>query len=135
MSTKSDAVTAQSVPMSNETRGKALRERRIARGIKSVRKFAEVTGVSRDAVTAAEEGTASAGTYERLEAWLDSFDEETGHDVAEPPGPVRFRLSGNFGVEVVVEGPVENIAELEASVARLIQRMGEAQQSQNGDSQ
>ena len=111
--------------MSDETRGHAIKDRRMRRGIKSRRAFADATGVSREAITAAEEGRASEGTYDRLEAWLDAFDAETGNDVPEAPGPVRFRLSGNFGVEVIVEGPVENITELEASVERLIRHMGD----------
>lgn len=90
-----------------------------------MRQFADASGVSREAITAAEAGNASEGTYQRLEAWLDAFDEETGHDLPEPPGPVRFRLTGNFGVEVIVEGPVENISELEESVERLIRHMGD----------
>lgn len=110
--------------MSDEARGQAIKERRLRLGFKSVRAFAEASGVSRDAVTAAEEGTASTGTYDRLEAWLDAFDEETGNDEPEPAGKVRFSVKGNFGVAMTVEGPVENLEELEEVVARMIERMG-----------
>lgn len=125
MRTKTTGHAQESLPMSDETRGHSIKERRLALGIKSVREFATASGVSREAVTAAEEGRASAGTYERLEAWLDAFDEEVGNDVPEPPGPVRFVVNGNFGVNVIVEGPVESIAELEASVERLIRHMND----------
>lgn len=124
--------------MSDEARGQAIKERRLRRGLKSVRAFAEASGVSRDAVTAAEEGTASTGTYERLEAWLDAFDEETGNDEPEPGGKVSFSVKGNFGVAVTVEGPVENLDELEEVVARLIERVGnngETNGERNGTSE
>ena len=113
--------------MSAETRGHAIKERRLRHGIKSVRQFAERSGVSRDAVTAAEAGLASPDTYDRLEAWLTAFEEETGTDVPQDPGVVTFRITGNLGVQVAVSGPVENLAELEAAVERLIRGMGEQQ--------
>lgn len=117
------SIGAESVPMSDETRGHAIKRRRLAHGISSVRKFAELTNVSRDAVTAAEAGDASDATYERLESWLDRFDEETGSDDIPGDDMVEFRLSGNFGVDVVVKGPVTNLAELENSVEKLLRRM------------
>lgn len=109
--------------MSDETRGHAIKKRRLEHGIKSVRKFAEQTGVSREAITAAEEGSASDATYERLESWLDGFDEETGSDDVIRDDAVEFRLSGNFGVDVVVKGPVANLSELERSVGNLLREM------------
>jgi transcriptional regulator with XRE-family HTH domain len=136
--------------MSDETRGHAIRARRLGHGIKSVRAFAEASGVSRVAVTAAEAGEASTGTYDRLEAWLDRLEErdsatgegirrmsptkteralagaepETGisaHSPAQDTAPhiVVVRLKNHAG-EVVVEGPVEDIATLEAAAQRLI---------------
>lgn len=117
---------ADLMPMTDETRGHAIKRRRLALGIKSVRQVATKSGVSREAVTAAESGTASNETYDRLEAWLDTFEEETGHDVEpDDQGVVTFRLSGSFGVDVALSGPVENLAELEASVRRLIREMGD----------
>lgn len=120
---------AQSVPMSDETRGHAIKARRLAYGIKSERAFSEATKVDRRAIARAEAGEASEGTYERLEAWLDAFGEETGADEPENPHVVTFKLSGNFGVDVAVSGPVENLSDLEATVQRLIREMGQQRQS------
>ena len=111
--------------MSNETRGQAIRARRLRHGIKSVRQLAEQSGVSRVAVTAAEEGRASDETYDRLEAWLDRFEEETGANVkpaAAAPGPHMVTIRGTRGgdVDVVVEGPIEDIDALAAVVERLL---------------
>lgn len=110
--------------MSDEQgRGAAIKRRRLALGIKSVREFAAQSGVSREAITAVESGASSASeqTYARLEAWLDGFEEETGHDDSDEL--VEYRLSGDFGVSIVVKGPIGNMAELEGSAARLLREM------------
>jgi transcriptional regulator with XRE-family HTH domain len=114
----------QSLPMSNETRGHAIRARRLAHGIKSVRQLADRSGVSREAITAAEAGQASAQTYERLEAWFDAFEEETGSDEANEPHIIVVRLKNDLG-EVAVEGPVDDLAELEAAARRLLRGLRE----------
>lgn len=62
-------------------------------------------------------------TYTRIENWLDNFEAETGIDEATEDEFVEFRLSGNFGVDVVVKGPVSNLSELEESVSRLLEQM------------
>lgn len=59
-------------------RGANIARRRALHGINSVRELAKRTGLSRDAITAAEGGAASINTYLRLEAWLDEFDQQTG---------------------------------------------------------
>lgn len=125
---------ADSVPMSKETRGHSIKARRLALGIKSVRELAKESGLAREAVTAAEAGTASVGTYDRLEAWLDAFEEEAGVDEVPDPRVVTFRLSGNFGVDVALSGPVDNLAELEATVQRLIRGMEEAPKTDESQS-
>lgn len=125
---------AQSLPMSDEDRGHAIKARRLAHGIKSERAFSEETGVDRRAIARAEAGQGSEATYERLEAWLEKFEEEIGLNAPPAhaePGAVTFHLSGNFGVEVSVSGPVENLAELEATVQRMIQAMGQQQADPN----
>lgn len=109
--------------VSDERRGDAIRNRRLAHGIRSVREFAEASGVSRNAVTAAEEGRASEGTYLRLEAWLDAFDHETGSDV--PPSSnhaetIEFVVEGDFGVKVTVRGPITNREDLQAAAAEIV---------------
>jgi transcriptional regulator with XRE-family HTH domain len=106
--------------VTDESRGHEVKQRRLRHGIKSLREFAEKSGISREAVTAAENGTASDATYERIHAWFDRFEEEVGDDGPSEPGVVEFRIAGNFGVDVIVKGPVSNIAELEAAVERLI---------------
>lgn len=112
---------AESTPVSNETRGHAIKARRLAHGIKSARAFAQATKVDREAIARAEDGLGSEQTYERLEAWLDRFEEETGSDEPSDPQLVTFRLTGVYGVrDVVISGPVENIAELQTAVENLL---------------
>jgi hypothetical protein len=36
---------------------------------------------------------------------------------------VEFRVSGNFGVDVVLKGPVDDLPAMEAAVNRLVERM------------
>ena len=105
-----------------ETRGEAIRRRRMSHGIRSVREFAEQTGLARETVTRAEHGEASEGTYQRLEAWLDAFEHEIGADEpAEGPSieQITFTVEGDFGVKVTVQGPIRDRAELEESVAKI----------------
>lgn len=107
-------------------RGQRIKRRRLAVGIKSLREFAKATGVARNAITAAEDGHGSKGTYERLEAWLDDFDEETGADVPDVASGriVTFEVQGIYGVgKVSVAGPVEDAAELEERFARIVDRL------------
>lgn len=105
--------------MDNGQRGAAIKRRRLAIGIKSLREFAEATGVDRAALTKAEAGQGSTATYERVEAWLDRHEEETGHD--EPAEPLRFTLHDVFGVgEIIVEGPADHPDELVQAVAKLL---------------
>lgn len=92
-------------------------------GIKSLREFSRATGVARNAITAAEDGHGSEGTYQRLEAWLDRFDEETGQDA--PPFQVEqltFVVEGK-GVTVTVKGPIADREALKRDVADLIQQL------------
>jgi transcriptional regulator with XRE-family HTH domain len=109
--------------VTNETRGKAIKRRRLHHGIKSLREFSERSGVSREALTAAENDEASEATYERVEAWLDRFDEEVGeHDMsaATDVDVIEFRISGNFGVDVIVKGPASHMDEIESAVEKLV---------------
>lgn len=108
--------------VSNENPGDRIRRRRTALGM-TVKALAEKAGVDRGRLADIERGAqAREATIGAIEAALDDFESETGHD--EPgEGLVTFRLSGNFGVDVVVQGPVGNLDELERSVARLVQSM------------
>ena len=105
--------------MSDETRGHAIKTRRLALGIKSLREFAEASGISREAVTAAEKGLATGATYDRAEAWLSRMEEATGHD--EPMAePIRLTFHDVFGIgEIIAEGPADKPDELIAAVAKL----------------
>lgn len=115
-----DTIAAGSTPMSNETRGHGIKRRRLALGIKSVREFAEASGIDREALGKAERGQGSAGTYDRAESWLASKEEELGHD--EPPAePLRFTFHDVYGIgELIVEGPVDHPDELVASITKLL---------------
>lgn len=104
--------------------GKAIKARRVALGV-TVKALAEKAGVDRGRLAAIEDGAAArASTIGAIEAALSRLEEEmSGPYDQEQHGLVTFRMSGDFGVDVVVQGPVENLAELEQSVDRLIQRM------------
>ena len=118
-------------PNSKE-RGEALRRRRLALGIKSVRELHERSTVSREAITAAEAGAASAATFERLEVFLDSSEPETGGRVGEP-SQIEFTVEGDLGVRIVVRGPVTDAETLERSVARLVRTIREQASRDAGD--
>ena len=69
-------------------------------------------------------GSRALGKIERV---LDELDEEAGIGVQKADAPngngglVKFTISGVYGAaEVIVEGPVENMAELQAAVDRLL---------------
>lgn len=107
--------------------GENIRRRRTSLGV-TVRALAERAGVDRGRLSAIEDGaSARASTVGAIERALSDLEEEMGgpYDTAESTseGLVKYRLKGNFGVDVVVEGPVANIDELEAAVERLIKRM------------
>lgn len=92
--------------------------------------------VSREAIDAAEAGTASEVTYARLEAWFDAFEEEVGVDAPPPqagdPHMVTIRGTRGGDIDVVVSGPIENIEQLAATVERLL-RNTEERKSQAED--
>lgn len=106
-------------------RGQAIKRRRLAAGIKSLREFGRETGVSRGTVIRAEDGFASDGTYERLESWLDRFEEETGDDVPTTPEPEQMEVTieGDLGprvTRITTKYPVDNPELLERIVAAVI---------------
>ena len=121
-------------PVTNESRGEAIKRRRLHHGIKSLREFSAKSGVSREAITAAEDDAASPETYDRLEVWLDRYEEEIGeHDVsaATDIDVIEFRIAGNFGVDVVVKGPASRIEEIEAAVEKLVRAAQASQRREN----
>lgn len=108
-------------------RGDAIKSRLAAIGI-SQRAFADKADIDRKTLSNAIDGdpTVRLRNLERIEAALFDLEQEMGMDDDDPaksPGVVEFKVTGNFGVDVVVAGPVENLMELEAAVARLIETM------------
>lgn len=118
----------------SSSRGERIKARRLALGIKSVREFAEASGISRDALGPAENGRASSGTYERAEAWLDRMEAETGHDEPVESStsrePIRLTFHDVFGIgEIIAEGPSDRPDELVATVSRLLEEIRGQQKS------
>lgn len=89
-------------------------------------------GVSRGRLAEIEAGTVPGlpETIGKLEAALDKFEQETAGPY-DDGGMVTYRLSGSFGVDVTLQGPVSNLAELEEAVARLLAQMQQAPKSTN----
>jgi transcriptional regulator with XRE-family HTH domain len=110
-----------SSPVNGEwERGQAIKRRRLAAGIKSLREFSKATGVARAAITAAEDGHGSKGTYERLEAWLDEFDDATGDDVHGLLGIEQMTLTvEGQEITVTVRGPITDREGLKRDAADL----------------
>ena len=111
--------------------GDRFRERRERLGY-TQEQIAELAGIkSYETVSAVEHGKASPRSRRSVDAALSQLEEEAFGSRAEvddqqpAPAPqlMEFEVTGDFGVRVVVKGPVENAAELEASVARLIRDM------------
>ena len=122
-------MTAQPTP--NEARGAEIEARMKADGIKLARLARLAGGISRTTVYAAFRGEASDETMTALEEALDYAAENPG-DVPEQAGAVQkvgdqmveFEVNIDaIGVRVVVRGPIENAAMLEAEAAKLIRDM------------
>lgn len=112
--------------MSAGERGASIRARRMSHGMKGT-DLAQISGVSRQTIARAEKGdpTVEELTYARLEKALSDFEEEIGLDSPRPfeqaTNLVRFTIHGVYGAaEVIVEGPVENMPELQAAVDKLL---------------
>lgn len=113
------------VLVSNEHEGEAIRAERQELGL-TVKALADRAGVDRGRLAKIEAGEPYRdSTLGAIRRALTEFREEISGPYDESRGEhtVTFRMSGNFGVDVTVSGPVENLAELEASVGRLLQRM------------
>lgn len=130
--------------MSDETRGHALRRRRLELGIKSQRGlvyFAEEQGleISRSAIRAAEKGEASKETYARYEVILDRlaqirqaaeergeldtledvYDEDES-DVSIRGDMVEIHAKVGGDVDIIAKAPVASMSELKDAIADLI---------------
>lgn len=100
--------------------------------------LAEESGVDRDTLSKIEKGGPSRGsTIGMINSTLDRLEHEMGMDLpaaaSDLPaeGLVEFSVSGNFGVSVIVKGPIKDIAELQAAAARLVEQMQAEQRSKN----
>ncbi len=83
--------------------------------------MAAEAGVNRDTVSAIEKGRGSAVSRRKIDEALTRLEAaQAPTPPASAPKLIEFQVTGDFGVRVVVKGPMENAAELEASVARLI---------------
>jgi transcriptional regulator with XRE-family HTH domain len=112
----------------NAERGKEIKRRRVALGM-NVKALAERAGIDRGRLSKLEAGDPSVRetTIGAVEAALTRLEVEMGYDtpaaVSVTDDLIEFRVSGNFGVDVVVKGPVRDMDALERSVERLIRRM------------
>jgi len=70
MSTQARRNRALLPPMGDESRGEAIKRRRLALGIATPSQFATAVGKDRETIARAEAGAASRSTYDTLEAWL-----------------------------------------------------------------
>lgn len=116
--------SADLATMGDGDRGAAIQARLDLLGI-SDREFQRETGINRKTLgrAIANEQSVKDSTYTAIEAELARLEQRVA---GAPAGElVTFRLSGNFGVEVTVQGPVSDMEALEAAVERLIRKMGD----------
>lgn len=127
---------AQSAPMLTAGRRAQLRRHRLGATQTEV---AEAASKNRDTVSAVEKDAASPSSERRVSEALDKMEDEaglarwndnmappaerpTGRDVQdEQPQPViEFDISGDFGVHVVVKGPISDADVLREQATALI---------------
>ena len=110
----------------NAETGRRIRERRTALRM-TVKDLAARAGVDRGRLAKLEAGDSSvrSTTIGAVEAALTEVEQLTSPLPPQPAdeGVVEFRVTGNFGVDVVVKGPVRDLPALEASVNRILSRM------------
>lgn len=113
---------AQCGAMSNE--GSRITERRERLGLNKS-ELAKEAGVHRDTLSDIEGGKGfQAATLAKIEETLSRREQEAGIGAPATSGVVRYVVQGVYGAEaLVVEGPVANIGELEASVDRIMRRI------------
>ena len=111
-----------------ETRGDKIQRRLDEMGL-SDREFSVRSGVDRKTLrrAVADDPNVRANTYRVIEDTLTELEQRNAGLPAGGSDPendlVEFRLSGNFGVDVVVKGPMRDRDALEESVARLLREM------------
>ena len=125
-------VTTSVGAVTSESAGAGIQRRRLEIGI-SVAELARRAGVDRGRLTALENGERVRDTtLAAVTRALADLEHELGMDVpsvveaptAAAPSMIRFTVEGVYGAKaLVVEGPVENIAELEAAVDKIMRRL------------
>ena len=124
---------ATSVKAVMSEQGGQFKARRTAIGL-SVSALAKRAGVDRGSLTNLEDGKPVRDTTVALiDKTLSDLEHELGMDepsvveapaAAAAPAMIRFTVEGVYGAKaLVVEGPVENIAELEAAVDKIMRRL------------
>lgn len=122
-----------SVTRVDDQTGALVRQRRTAMGM-GVKALAEHAGVDRGRLHVLEEGgNVRLTTVSAVLAALDDLEHEMGMDtpsvVAAPdptaaPNIIRVEVQGVYGAKALVfEAPVENLAELEEMVDRVMKRL------------
>lgn len=99
----------------------------------SMRELADQIGVDRETIKRVFEGdpTVRERKWAEVDAKIRALDEEMGSErhkepvsLPSPDDIVEIRATGNFGVDIVVRGPVSDLPQLEDAVFRLVKRMG-----------
>lgn len=131
---------SQSLPMSSQD-GDRVRGRRERLKMDKL-PLAEAAGVSRDTLASVEEGKGfRSSTLRKIEDALDELEDAAGLPPWVDPQPVvgglgagvmEFEVSGDFGVHVIVRGPVANADILERQVENILRDIRRG--SKNGDS-
>ena len=119
--------TLSGVGISDDDRAR-IKARRNRLGM-SLRDLEKESGVNRATITSVEQGDKNVrpASVKAITAALDRLEAEiSGPYDDDASRIVTFRLQGNFGVDVTLQGPVDNLDELEASVTRLLKSMGDA---------
>lgn len=130
------------VEMTIDKRARAIRARREHLGMTKAG-LAKRAGVDRGKLQRFEDGEDQPtdrwiGGIERA---LDLFEAETGHEQGEgateggveKPNVMRVEVQGVYGAKALVfEAPIENIAELEAMVDRIMRRLAGEQNGPEG---
>lgn len=113
-------------PVMAANAGETVQERRERLGM-SVRQLAKEAHVDRSRIDLIEAGeTVTPRVLNKVVRTLDRIEHEiSGPYDDEDAGVVTFKIRGNFGVDVTLAGPVDNLPELEASVTRLMRSIGE----------
>lgn len=108
--------------------GARFRARRLKLGL-SVQALAKRAHIDRDTLKRLEEGREGVRelTVTAIDRTLTDLEQEIGMGDPDPESNVvRFTVRGVYGAEaIVVEGPVANIADLEASVDRIMRRLNQ----------